>query len=489
MSLSDPRYIGFLFLVFFIFYTLRSGAHRRLLLLGASYFFYFELSHYYIAVLLAVTLVAYYGAALLRRYAGARHNLLLFALVCAVLLAPLAVFKYLSPLLGLIHYSSRTGLGIDLNSLVIPVGISFFSFAALGYLFDVYLEVVDPEPRLDRLALFLAFFPIISAGPIERAQGLMPQLSLDARFSCARAISALRTIVLGLVMKVFIADYLSQAADTVFAAPAIYSALDRFFGTVDYAFFLYADFAGYSLIAIGSARLLGLDVMSNFAQPFLSPTIPEFWRRWHISLSSWVRDYIFAPLSMNWRRRPQAGMAGALFLSFTILGVWHGAKWGYLLFGMLHGTYAIVSFFTLKRRNAFWARLGLPEGMVFSARVVMTFFLVLLGFVLYRTNNLSDALLIYRSIFSFDLVREAGAALRALASHPMALPAGSQVIGIQYLALFAVLIAGDVIARRKISFARLPAPLQIAVVNAGVLIVLSCWIKGHGNEPFVYYKF
>jgi len=384
MTLSDPKYIGFLFLVFLVFYTLRSGAHRRLLLLAASYFFYFELSHYYIVVLFAVTAIAWFGGLLLRRYAASAHSTLFFALICTILLAPLVVFKYLSPLLGLIHYNSVTGLGIDLNSLAIPVGISFFSFAALGYLCDVYLEIVDPEPRPSRVALFLAFFPIISAGPIERAQGLMPQLDLDKPFSCARSLSALRTIILGLVMKVFIADLLAPTVDQIFSGPGAFSAFNQFFGTVDYAFYLYSDFAGYTLIAIGSARLLGLDVMPNFAQPFLSSTIPEYWRRWHMSLSFWVRDYVFAPIRMNWRRFPQAGMALALFAAFVIVGIWHGAKWGYLLFGVFHGFYSIVSAFTLKKRNVFWARVGLPEPVLIAVRVPITFFLALMANLLKR---------------------------------------------------------------------------------------------------------
>jgi hypothetical protein len=411
-------------------------------------------------------------------------------LICGVLLAPLLLFKYLPPLLGLAHYHSHTGYGIDLESLMIPIGISFFTFAAFGYVWDVYLEVIDPETRLERVALFLAFFPVVSAGPIERGQGLMTQLDLEQPFMCDRAISALRTIVLGLVMKVCIADFLSGPVNTVYAAPGHFPALDRFLATVDYAFYLYADFAGYSLIAIGSARLLGLNVVENFAQPFLSPTIPEFWRRWHMSLSFWVRDYIFAPLRMTWRRHPRAGMIGALLISFTVLGAWHGAKWGYLFFGMLHGTYAAVSFLTLQKRNKFWARIGLPDSVLYVARVIITFYLVLLAFVFYRAANLSDAFVIYRSFFSMDLVRDGMSAARGFALHPGAKLMASTVGDIKpCIGLFLLLLAGDVMARRKFRFVRLPGVVQVVVVNLAILYVLSSWIKGHGNEPFVYYKF
>jgi D-alanyl-lipoteichoic acid acyltransferase DltB (MBOAT superfamily) len=291
-------------------------------------------------------------------------------------------------------------------------------------------------------------------------------------------------------MKLFIADNLSAPVDLVFAAPAAHPAFDQFFATVAYAFFLYADFAGYSLIAIGSARLLGLDVVPNFAQPFLSPTIPEYWRRWHMSLSFWVRDYVFSPIRTNWRRRPQLSLAAALILSFIIIGVWHGPKWGYLFFGILHGTYCVISSLTLKMRNQFWGRAGVPSGVLNVVRIPATFFLALLAFVVYRANNLSDALTIYRSIFSIGLLKGTASVFHGLVSHSGSAPTDIALVDIKIcLALLAVLIAGDIVARRKISFASLPRPLQISIANAGIAIVLSRWILGHGNETFAYYKF
>ena len=335
MSFTDPLYFAFLTGVFLLYYMLEPGLPRRLLLLAASYYFYFELSGGYLLVLLLVTVVTYYGALAMRSPQTEKRGFQIFALVILLALIPLLVFKYLGALLtfggdGIPTVNSLRG---EFATLALPIGISFFTFAALGYLIDVYLEVVEPERDFGRVALFLAFFPVVSAGPIERAGRFMSQFDLAAKFSADRALSALRLILIGLVLKMIFADILQKPCDTIFAAPGNWPPLVRLIGLVDFVFYLYADFAGYSLIAIGSARLLGLEVRPNFMQPFLSATVPEFWRKWHISLSSWVRDYLFSPLRMEWRRQGNLGMAAALLLSFIILGVWHGAKWGFFFFG------------------------------------------------------------------------------------------------------------------------------------------------------------
>lgn len=492
MSLSDPRFFGLLAVLFFFFHLLRPGLPRRVLLLAASYFFYFELSRYYIVVLLLVTAGVYWGAFLLRSQAGTRHGSLLFGLICALVLTPMIVFKYLGAFLGFAAggtFPILTPLEAGLASLAAPVGISFFTIAALGYLIDVYLEVLDPEPRFFHVALFLAFFPLISAGPIERAGRFMPQLDLEQRFSADRAFSALRLILIGLVMKVYLADRLSGPVDQIFAMPAACSPLALFGGPIFYAFYLYADFGGYSLIAIGSAKLFGLDVRPNFLQPFLSTSVPEFWRNWHISLSSWVRDYLFTPLRMEWRRHRDLGMAGALIISFAILGVWHGAKWGYFAFGLAHGLICTASAFTLTRRNAFWSATRIPPFAVRVWRILVTFLLVSLAFVFFRANTIHDALVIYRGIFSPQLLQEAFGLFRWLALHKGNAPTPLMISLLKASPLIAVIVVGDIMARCKVTMEKFPALVQIGAYNVALLIIILNWLVGHGAEHFVYYQF
>ena len=310
MSLSDPAYFLFLFLVFVLYFLLRKGEPRRILLLVSSYLFYFQLSKLYVSVLLFVTCVTYFGAKLLRSREAEKRGALLFWLIVAIIIGPLLVFKYLVVFLAM-------SLHGDLSALAFPVGISFFTFASLGYLVDVYLGVTEPEGSPSRVALFVAFFLWFLPDPSSELDGSCRSSISDANFSSDRTILALRLIFIGLIMKVVFADRLVDPINAVYGNPAACSPLERVCAALFYPLYLYADFGGYSLIAIGSAKLFGLEVAANFRQPFLSTTVPEFWRTWHISLSSWVRDYIFSPLRMSWRRYSNLGMAAALLSSFS----------------------------------------------------------------------------------------------------------------------------------------------------------------------------
>ncbi len=482
MSLSDPRYFLFLGLIFLLFYTLRVGEPRRWFLLAASYFFYFELSRFYTLVLFFVTLATYFGARLLRSFPAQKHSFTLFALVILIALFPLIVFKYLGVFLD-------SSLREHFLLLAFPVGISFFTFVALGYLIDVYLEVVDPEPSFSRVALLLAFFPLISAGPIERAGRFIPQFDLAMPFSAERALSALRLIFVGLILKMVFASNLQTPVDAIFANPTSFPPLEKLFGVIYYAFCLYSDFAGYSLIAIGSAKLFGLEVRPNFQQPFLSATVPEFWRNWHISLSSWVRDYLFSPLRMEWRRLGNFGMTAALLLSFVILGVWHGAHLKFLVFGLMHGLLVVGSSYTLARRDAFWKSLRVPPMAVYVVRTFITFFLVLMTFVVFRASDMNEAMVFYKAIFSFGLLQNISQSL----GHLVFQQGPALYLGILHQSIFwvliALLIAGDILVRKKITLETLPGFFQVIICYVGIVVIAYHWITENVTAPFQYYKF
>jgi alginate O-acetyltransferase complex protein AlgI len=482
MSLSDPAYFLFLFPVFVLFYLLQKGAPRRILLLAASYFFYIQLAKVYVVVLLFVTCVTYFGTRLLRSPLAQKRESLLFWLVVTIAITPLLLSKYLAVFLAV---SFQTGL----LSLIFPVGISFFTFAALGYIIDVYLGVTDPEPSPTRVALFLAFFPLVSAGPIERAGRFIPQFDLEANFSSDRTIMALRLMFIGLILKVVFADALAAPVTLVYENPAAFQPIARLCATLFYPFYLYADFAGYSLIAIGSAKLFGLEVAPNFRQPFLSTTIPEYWRNWHISLSSWVRDYIFSPLRMEWRRYSNVGMAAALMSSFVILGVWHGAKWGFLIFGAMHGLMVVVSTFTLPWRDKFWAKVGLPDFILRLFRGVITYFLVALACVVFRADTLPQAIQMYQGVFSTAPFQDLAKYLSDFWQHAntTSFSAFKDFLGCFWV--IPCLLGGDILVRKKLVPEKLPAIVQIIGYNYGLLVILSLWLTHYGTQPFVYYKF
>jgi alginate O-acetyltransferase complex protein AlgI len=482
MSVSDPRYLLFLSIVFVLFYQFRAGEPRRLLLLAASYYFYFEFSQFYIAVLFLVTLVTYYGACWLQSAQEDARKVALFWSSIGIVCTPLLVLKYAGVILASTQWHG-------VIPAVIPVGISFFTFVALGYIIDVYLEVVPCETSLTRVALLLAFFPLVSAGPIERGGSFLPQFDLSTKFSADRAFAALRLIFIGLILKIVFANNLEGPLNSFYEVPGGRFPIEYVVGPFFYAFYLYSDFAGYSLIAIGSAKLLGLEVRPNFKQPFLSATLPEFWRCWHMSLSFWLRDYVFAPLRMEWRRLGNVGMAAALFVSFVGIGVWHGAKWGFFWYGAMHGVLVIASAFTLARRDAFWQRLGVSPKIIHVQRVLATFILVMLSWVVFRAENVSDALLIYRNIFSPGPYLEMGQFvgwLLSVGAHPLPF----QIIftpGDWILVLG--IIVGDCLVRNKITLEKLPGILQVVIYFIGIILIVEDWLNTYVAHEFVYNKF
>ena len=300
--------------------------------------------------------------------------------------------------------SAQTGANWQLTTaeLTVPIGLSFYTFAAIGYLADVGLGIIPAERSIIRVALFCGFFPIVTAGPIL-ATSILPQFDLKRPFTSDRAMTALTEILTGTVMKFWIADTLGATSSPDFADLAHSAPLEQFIAAVIFAFQLYADFAGYSLIAIGSARLLGVDLPPNFRQPFLAATIPEFWRRWHISLLSWLRDYVYVPLIFSWRQRPRLASAAATVTVLILVGIWHGAGWGLSRFWRGAGI-VMVCAMTLAMRDKVWTWLKIPVSVVQAVRVPITFLVVALTLILIRARDVREALGIYQIIFSGRMV-------------------------------------------------------------------------------------
>lgn len=393
------------FLIFFPIvvtaYFLCPQHYRWALLLAASYLFYAAWRMEYALLLLLSTVVDYTAA----RFMGGqveqagRGNYLALSLV--VNLGLLFTFKYFN-----FFNESVRGLFTLFNmeyhfaglDVLLPVGISFYTFQSLSYVIDVYRGKLQPEPHFGRFALYVSFFPQLVAGPIERATRMLPQFRGHHVFSDARVNSGLRLILWGLFKKVVIADRLAVYVNQVYNQPGDYTGWPLLVATYFFAFQIYCDFSGYSDIAIGAARIMGFDLMENFRQPYVAHSVAGFWRRWHISLSTWFRDYLYIPLGGN--RVAQWRWYMNLALVFLVSGLWHGARWTFVIWGALHAFYVLMEIW-LGGVGVWGARrLGRPNGAFLPdwLKIVITFHLVLFSWIFFRANRLDDALLIIQRI-------------------------------------------------------------------------------------------
>jgi D-alanyl-lipoteichoic acid acyltransferase DltB (MBOAT superfamily) len=283
---------------------------------------------------------------------------------------------------------------------LLPVGISFYTFQTLSYTIDVYRKKRDPETHLGIFALYVAFFPQLVAGPIERSTRLLPQLIKKYTFKYERVTDGLKLMLWGFFKKIVIADRVAVIVNQVYNNPHDATGLPLLIGTYLFAFQIYCDFSGYSDIAIGAAKIFGIDLMQNFRRPYFAKSIREFWQRWHISLSSWFRDYLY--LSLGGNRNSHWRWYYNIMIVFLISGLWHGANWTFIVWGALHGFYYLVSFWTKNIRKKLVERTFINRYplLLKIIRVIFIFHIVLLGWIFFRANSLSDAIYIVTHLFT-----------------------------------------------------------------------------------------
>ena len=376
---------------------------RWLLLLIASYYFYMCWKAEYAILMVISTGVAYFSALKISQAKSPKHKKVILWLCLSTLLGILFAFKYFN----FVNASVRSALAyfsvpfdIPYFNVLLPVGISFYTFQKISYVVDVYHGKAKPERHFGIFAVYSCFFPQLVAGPIERVQHLLHQFYEKHEFSYDCAVSGLRLIIWGFFKKVAVADRLSILVQAVYNDPRSYPGPPLVVATLFFAFQIYCDFSGYSDIAIGSARLLGFDLMLNFRQPYFSQSIPEFWRRWHISLSSWFRDYVYIPLGGNrvgkWRWYYN------IFITFFISGLWHGANWTFAAWGALHGGYMLVDSVFGKYRDRIRERLTGPIGQTIfdSFNIGLTFCLVVIAWIPFRAKNFGDAWYVFTHLFA-----------------------------------------------------------------------------------------
>ncbi len=404
MLFNSLHFLGFFPIVVLVYFLLPRRA-RWAWLLGASYYFYAAWRVEYLGLILISTLTDYTVGRRMGSISEQRRRTPYLLISLVVNLGILFTFKYFN----FFNDSTRSlfalfGLDYQLTNLdvLLPVGISFYTFQTLSYTIDVWRGQLEPERHLGRFALYIAFFPQLVAGPIERASRLLPQFrsaftDAPVRFDPARVTSGLRLMLWGMFMKVVIADRLALYVNQVYNNPGDYVGLPVLLATYFFAFQIFCDFAGYSNIAIGAARVMGFDLMENFRQPYTSRSVAEFWRRWHISLSTWFRDYVYIPLGGN--RVGRARWYTNLFLVFLVSGLWHGAAWTFVIWGALHGVYVVLG--AALGSVALWRSRGsqgdaASDGSRFPAWIAVfsTFHAVTFAWIFFRANSLADALLI-----------------------------------------------------------------------------------------------
>ncbi|MFT3679122.1 MAG: MBOAT family O-acyltransferase [Ferruginibacter sp.] len=390
---------SFEFLVFFCIVTglffLLPHKFRYLLLLAASCYFYMFFKPVYILILAFTIVVDYFAGLLIAKTTDKRKRKLYLLLSIIANVGILAVFKYFNFIAGNINAvlaAVNAGSHLPLLEILLPIGLSFHTFQAMSYTIEVYRGNQAPEKHFGIYALYVMFYPQLVAGPIERPQNILHQFHEKKYFDPERLQSGLRLILLGLFKKCVIADRLSIAVDAVYADPHGYSGFSILISTVFFAIQIYCDFSGYSDIALGTARCMGFTLMQNFKQPYLSKSISEFWTRWHISLSSWFKDYLYIPLGGN-RVAVKRVYFNLLFV-FIVSGLWHGANWTFIAWGTLHGLFLIISLILKKT----FPKIKLPGFIL----VALTFTLVCITWIFFRAADIKEALHMVAAIFTYN---------------------------------------------------------------------------------------
>lgn len=417
MIFNSLTYLLFLFIVVVTYYVFPER-WKWIGLLIASICFYLSFIPIFIILLFLIITVNYFSARWLAKVPE-NKNRFSFFLIITINVLLLAFFKYFNNLFPDIQihlYNFDLINQVEpLNKLILPLGLSYLIFTILSYQIEIKRKTIQPEGHLGYFSLYLLFFPKISQGPIERPQHLISQLHKSQPFNSTSIIEGSKLIIWGYFKKLVVADRLAIYVNTVYNNHEYHNGLTLLVATLFFAFQIYADFSGYTDIALGSARLFGINLTNNFNRPYFSTSIKEFWNRWHISLSTWLRDYIFLPLAYSlsnmMKKEKYFNISKdkwiysiAIMITFSICGIWHGVGWTYLIWGILFGVFLTYSNwtggFTKKIRKQFHIKKS--SNFYKTYKVILTFCLVLSTWVLFRADNISDAFSIYKKILAVD---------------------------------------------------------------------------------------
>ncbi len=401
MQICSIYFLIFLAVVALVNYILPQKI-RPYWLLIASFAFYASYDAMYLVVMLVGIVISYYAGRLIYRDPEKKKQILIITLV--ILVVSLVYFKYTGMLGATIRHIQNIATGsseFKLESIIVPLGISYYLLQMIGYVIDVYRKKIDANSSLVNYALFVSFFPTVVSGPIERAGNMIPQYENLPGFNEDNIRRGLFQIIWGFFLKMIVADRIGVLVSTVNANPVAYSGSVVFTIVLMYTVQIYTDFAGYSNIAIGSARILGIKVMDNFNAPLISSSVAEIWHRWHLSLSTWLRDYIYIPLGGN--RKGIARKYINVLITFLISGLWHGAAWTYAVWGLLNGLFQVIGMILMPVRNKLVETLNIDR-KAFSHRIlktIFTFFLFSFAFIFFGKETFAQAVLIMKNMWKF----------------------------------------------------------------------------------------
>ena len=497
MLFNSLQFLVFLPIVVAMYYIVPDRV-KHLWLLACSYYFYMCWNAVYALLMLLSTLVTYccgLGLARLKQSPLEGRPLLIRRRVVlwtslGINLGILFFFKYFDFAIDSLN-AVLMHIGFQLHrpgfDVLLPVGISFYTFQALGYTIDVYRGEIDAEKNFFRYALFVSFFPQLVAGPIERSKNLLSQLAVPHRASFDNLREGLLLMLWGFFLKIVIADRAAILVDTIYGSPADFGGFFIIVATVFFAFQIYCDFGGYSAIAMGAAKMLGVQLMDNFNAPYLSLSCGEFWHRWHISLSSWFRDYVYIPLGGNRKGRLRKYLN--VMITFGVSGLWHGANWTYVIWGLLNGFYQVAGDLTKPARERFCRFFGLNTASLGHrcVRALITFVLIDLSWVFFRAPSVSAALQMLRScLYLRPFVLFDGSLLSLGLDRPnMTL----------LLLSLAILIFADIMKHRKVCLReviiRQDGWCQAVIIglSATAILLFGIWGSQYNAANFIYFQF
>lgn len=486
MIFNSLEFLIFLPIVYLLYWVIPKK-YKWIFLLLASYIFYMFWNATLIFLILFTTLVSYLAGIMISKNENQKIRKLWLALTIIVCLGVLFFFKYFNFLANsIVTILGLTGLKIQSFALdlLLPVGISFYTFQTLSYVIDVYRRKINVEKHLGYYALYVSFFPQLVAGPIERPENLLPQLHNPKNFSTNDMVEGMKVALFGFVKKIAIADVLAIYVNNVYNNLTNQTGLSIVIATILFAFQIYCDFSGYSDIAIGVSKMMGYDLMENFNEPYKATSIKDFWSRWHISLSTWFRDYVYIPLGGN--RCKKARHLTNLFIVFLLSGLWHGANWTFVIWGALHGIYQVIGILTKSIRHKTYAKLKIDENGKFALlfKRFVTFSLVCVAWVFFRANSAHDILRIgKRLLLSWGVSKSYF--MRTIDGLSMNLISAFHVIfSLTLLTILPKIVDSKERAKRSVDN-------KVVYIVLAIIVVLSwCFTVANGTAgEFIYFQF